>query len=239
MASESCTGTNFVFGGNHPDYDEYFACYDIMSGGWGGRFGHDGNDCVIAINGNCRFNPTEVFETRFPLLVEECALLPDSGGAGRWRGGLGYTRTLRVTSVPITGSQCSDRHEVRPFALFGGQEGGNGGTLIQKAGSEEWLTVRELYGKVSSSKYANAQFQPGDRIRLWTPGGGGYGDPRARDPALIKEDLREGYVSEISAERDYGHPARDGGPAKVLSTAMSVAEIDQSDVSAALGPRPH
>ena len=67
MASESCTGTNFVFGGNHPDHDEYFACYDIMSGGWGGRFGHDGNDCVIAINGNCRFNPTEVFETRFPL----------------------------------------------------------------------------------------------------------------------------------------------------------------------------
>ena len=67
MASESCTGTNFVFGGNHPDHDEYFACYDIMSGGWGGRFGHDGNDCVIAINGNCRFNPTEVFEARFPL----------------------------------------------------------------------------------------------------------------------------------------------------------------------------
>ena len=65
MASESCTGTNFVFGGNHPEYEEYFACYDIMSGGWGGRFGHDGNDCVIAINGNCRFNPTEVFETRF------------------------------------------------------------------------------------------------------------------------------------------------------------------------------
>ena len=73
MASESCTGTNFVFGGNHPDHDEYFACYDLMSGGWGGRFGHDGNDCVIAINGNCRFNPTEVFETRFPLLVEDCA----------------------------------------------------------------------------------------------------------------------------------------------------------------------
>ena len=62
MASESCTGTNFVFGGKHPEYDEYFACYDLMSGGWGGRFGDDGNDCVIAINGNCRFNPTEVFE---------------------------------------------------------------------------------------------------------------------------------------------------------------------------------
>ena len=63
-----------------------------------------------------------------------------------------------------------------------------------------------------SSKYANVQFEPGDRVRLWTPGGGGYGDPGARDPALIEEDLREGYVSEASAARDYGYagatPAR-------------------------------
>ena len=94
MASESCTGTNFVFGGQHPEYDEYFACYDLMSGGWGGRHGHDGNDCVIAINGNCRFNPTEVFEARFPLRVENFELIPDSGGAGQWRGGLGFRRTL-------------------------------------------------------------------------------------------------------------------------------------------------
>lgn len=204
MASESCTGTNFVFGGNHPDYDEYFACYDIMSGGWGGRFGHDGNDCVIAINGNCRFNPTEVFEARFPFLVEECRMLTDSGGAGQWRGGLGYTRTLRATSVPITASQCSDRHEVRPWAIFGGQEGGNGGTLIQSTGSDDWLTVREIYGKVSSSKYANITLQPGDRVKLTTPGGGGYGDPAQRDAAAIAEDVAEGYISPESAARDYG-----------------------------------
>ena len=59
-------------------------------------------------------------------------MVTDSGGAGRWRGGLGYTRTLLATQVPITGSQCSDRHEVKPWSLFGGQPGGNGGTLIQK-----------------------------------------------------------------------------------------------------------
>jgi 5-oxoprolinase (ATP-hydrolysing)/N-methylhydantoinase B len=205
MASESCTGTNFVFGGNHPDYDEYFACYDLMSGGWGGRFGHDGNDCVIAINGNCRFNPTEVFETRFPLMVELCELIPDSGGAGQWRGGLGYRRLLKITSVPITGSQCSDRHEVKPFPLFGGEPGGNGATLIKKAGSDRWQTVKELYGKVSTSKYANVRFDPGDRILLVTPGGGGYGDPAARDPARIEEDLAEGYVTPEGAARSYGY----------------------------------
>ena len=204
MASESCTGTNFVFGGNHPDYDEYFACYDIMSGGWGGRFGHDGNDCVIAINGNCRFNPTEVFETRFPFRVEDCEMITDSGGAGKWRGGLGYRRTLLATSVPITGSQCSDRHEVKPWPIFGGEPGGNGGTLIQKAGTSEWKTVRELYGKVSSSKYANVIFEPGDRVKLATPGGGGYGDPRTRDKAAVAEDVAEGYVSAAVAARSYG-----------------------------------
>jgi N-methylhydantoinase B len=205
MASESCTGTNFVFGGNHPDYDEYFACYDLMSGGWGGRFGHDGNDCVIAINGNCRFNPTEVFETRFPLMVELCELIADSGGAGQWRGGLGYRRLLKITSVPITGSQCSDRHEVKPFPLFGGEPGGNGATLIKKAGSDRWQTVKELYGKVSTSKYANVRFDPGDRILLVTPGGGGYGDPAARDPARIEEDLAEGYVTPEGAVCSYGY----------------------------------
>ena len=204
MASESCTGTNFVFGGQHPDYDEYFACYDIMSGGWGGRQGHDGNDCVIAINGNCRFNPTEVFETRFPLMVEDCAMDTDSGGAGEFRGGLGYTRTLRITEVVITGSQCSDRHEVKPFALFGGEPGGNGATFIQKAGTDEWRTVVDLHHKVSTSKYANVRFEPGDRIRLKTPGGGGYGNPQNRDPALVKEDVAEGYVSPDAATRHYG-----------------------------------
>jgi N-methylhydantoinase B len=204
MASESCTGTNFVFGGNHPEYEEYFACYDIMSGGWGGRFGHDGNDCVIAINGNCRFNPTEVFETRFPLRVEDCELVTDSGGAGKWRGGLGYRRTLLTTEVPITGSQCSDRHEVKPWAIFGGEPGGNGGTLIKKNGSNEWKTVKELYGKVSSSKFANITFEPGDRIKLTAPGGGGYGDPAARDPAAVAEDVAEGYVSRTAAKEIYG-----------------------------------
>src|SRR5690606_31372915 len=94
MASEAGTGGNFVFGGVHPDHEEYFVCYDVIDGRWGGRAEADGNDTVVAINGNCRMNPTEVVETRFPWMVAECALIPDSGGAGRHRGGLGFRRTL-------------------------------------------------------------------------------------------------------------------------------------------------
>jgi N-methylhydantoinase B len=109
-----------------------------------------------------------------------------------------------ATAVPITGSQCSDRHEVKPWPIFGGEPGGNGGTLICKANSSEWKTVRELYGKISSSKYANITIEPGDRIKLTTPGGGGYGDPAARDRGAIAEDVREGYVSPDAALICYG-----------------------------------
>ena len=82
--------------------------------------------------------------------------------------------------------------------------GGNGGTLIQKAGTDDWLTVKELYGKVSSSKFANARFEPGDRIKLTTPGGGGYGEPGQRDREAVREHVREGYVSENTALEVYG-----------------------------------
>jgi N-methylhydantoinase B/oxoprolinase/acetone carboxylase alpha subunit len=112
---------------------------------------------------------------------------------------------LLATSVAITGSQCSDRHEVKPWPIFGGEPGGNGATLIRKADSAEWKTVRELYGKISSSKFANITLEPGDRILLVTPGGGGYGDPTAREPEAVAEDVREGYVSAEAAAKSYGY----------------------------------
>ena len=205
MAAESGTGGNFVFGGHHPDYDEYFACYDLISGGWGGRDYADGNDCVIAINGNCRFNPVEVFETRFPFQVEDFAMTPDSGGPGRHRGGLGYRKTLRTLSAEITASQCTDRHRIKTWGLLGGQEGAVGATLICPDGRDDWRPVTETHGKASSSKYANIRLRPGDRVRLIVPGGGGYGEPRERAPEAVEEDLAEGYVTPEAARRDYGY----------------------------------
>jgi len=205
MAADSGTGGNFVFGGYHPDYDEYVACYDLMSGGWGGRSFADGNDCVITINGNCRFNPVEVFETRFPFQVEDYAMTPDSGGAGRYRGGLGFHKTLRVTKGEITASQCTDRHRIKTWGLLGGGGGANGATLIQNAGRDDWRPVTEAYGKTSTSKFSNIMLLPGDRVRLTVSGGGGYGEPKERPHDEIDEDLREGYVTAGGAKRDYDY----------------------------------
>jgi len=204
MAAEGSTHINFVFGGHDEENDEYFACYDIEMVGWGGRVAADGNNAQDSINGNCRVMPVEVFETRYPWLVEEWNLLTDSGGAGRFRGGLSTGKRLLCRSTPITASQMTDRHRIKPWGLYGGKEGSNGATLVQRAGSQEWLTVAQAFNKRSSSKYSNITLRPGDRIHLIAPGGGGWGNPKERDKAMVKEDLAEGYISARSAEEDYG-----------------------------------
>ena len=145
-----------------------------------------------------------MFETRFPFRVEKFALVPDSAGAGEFRGGLGFERILAVVDADITVSQCTDRHQIHSWGLFGGGEGANGATLIRRAGSDEWLTVKQAYNKVSSSKFSNITLRAGDRALVRVSGGGGFGDPAQRDPARIDEDVREGFVTPEGARRDYG-----------------------------------
>ncbi len=154
--------------------------------------------------------PVEVFETRYPWLVEEWNLLTDSGGPGRFRGGLSTGKRLLCRSTAITASQMTDRHRIKPWGLYGGMEGSNGATLVQSAGSKEWLTVSQAFNKRSSSKYSNITLRPGDRIHLIAPGGGGWGNPRERDRAMVREDLAEGYISARSAEEDYGLKTAEG-----------------------------
>ncbi|MGE7759912.1 hydantoinase B/oxoprolinase family protein [Peribacillus sp. NPDC097895] len=199
MACEGGTHLNFVFGGHHDDYDEYYVCYDLEAVGWGARPYADGNNMVDSINGNCRTTPTEVFETRFPWLIESFNLNQDSGGPGKYRGGLGAEKVLKCVAQEITVSQMSDRHQIAPFGLFNGQEGGLGATLVMKNGESEWKNVKEAYGKVSSSKFSNLTLKKGDRVKIVTPGGGGYGDPCDRDRSKLEEDIKDGFVSEGAA----------------------------------------
>lgn len=205
MAAEGATHCNFVFGGVDAASGEYFACYDLEVVGWGGRAFADGNDAVDSINGNCRTTPVEVFETRFPWRVEQLAFDVDSGGAGEFRGGLGYSKQMVCLNDLITVSQMTDRHLSKPWGLNGGLEGGCGATLVKKANAETWQTMPEAYGKISSSRYANVDILRGDRVRLTTPGGGGFGDPKQRARESVQRDLREGYISAESAKANYGY----------------------------------
>jgi len=205
MAAEGCTHCNFVFGGHDAVHDEYFACYDIEVVGWGGRSYADGNTACDSINGNCRVIPAEVFETRFPFRIENWTFTADSGGPGKFRGGLGYEKTMLCLNEEIVASQMTDRHELEPWGLDGGKPGGRGATLFQRAGSKDWMTVAQAFNKRSSSKYSNITIRMGDRVKLVMPGGGGHGDPMQRDRAAIAEDLAEGYITAEGATRDYGY----------------------------------
>ena len=167
-ATDGGTNTCFVFGGRDPRSGEYFSTLDFMVAGWGGRSFADGNDAQCVINGNCRFTPTEVFETRYPWRVEEMRLAGDSGGAGKFRGGLGVSKTLLcLEGAEITFSQVSDRYKIAPWGLFGGKEGGNGSFFFLRQGSEEWLTIQR------STRSRRASF----RTR-WRGAAIVYGSPR-------------------------------------------------------------
>ena len=205
MAAEGGTHLNFVFGGQDQKNDEYFACYDIEVVGWGARPFADGNDATDSINGNCRVIPVEVFETRYPWLTEEYSLRQDSGGAGMYRGGLGTSKTWRCLDAEITCTQLTDRHEHSAWGLEGGGDGVPGQTLFQAAGSNEWQTMVEAFNKRSTSKWSNVTVRNGDRIRIMTPGGGGWGDPQRRDAANLQSDLDEGWISPQMARERFGY----------------------------------
>lgn len=204
MASHGATHGNFVFGGVDARTGEYFACYDLEACGWGGRSFADGNDAVDAINGNCRPTPVEVFETRFPWRIEKLALDTDSCGAGRFRGGVAYTKQMLCLNDEIICSQMTDRHQFAPWGVMGGLPARLGATLVQKAGNEDWQTMSDAYGKRSTSRYSNVSIRKGDRVQLVMPGGGGFGDPRERPGDQVADDVAEGYVSAQAARDLYG-----------------------------------
>ena len=205
MAAEGCTHGNFVFGGVDAETQEYFACYDIEVVGWGGRSFADGNDACDSINGNCRVTPVEVFEVRYPWMIENWTFCEDSCGAGEFRGGLGYEKTMVCLNDEIMISQMTDRHKNKPWGLNGGGDGAKGATLFLKAEKKDWKTASELYGKPSPSKFSNISIKKGDRVKLVMPGGGGYGNPKKRPREKLKNDIIDGFVSINIAKKIYNY----------------------------------
>ena len=145
----------------------------------------DGLDGVQVHITNTSNLPVECLEMEYPLFVEEYALVPGSGGAGRFRGGLGIRRTVRVVGHEATFLGTLERQRVAPFGLGGGDAGGCG-ALIQNADGAE---ARDL-----GSKIAGLRLRSGDSVTIVTPGAGGYGRSAERDPALLARDVRDGKV---------------------------------------------
>lgn len=203
----ACGGTSspFLFGGTDPRSGDLYAHFHFEGVGWGGRRGLDGNNMVVTINGNCRNTPVEVFETRYPsFLIESYRLLPDSGGPGEFRGGLGGERLLTVTEE-VTVSALLNRMLADPWGVLDGENGQRGGIWVKRAGHDAWQTFVEAYGTMSPSKFSGIRLHPGDQVKLVMPGGGGYGDPLQRDRASVERDITEGFITMERAVAAYGY----------------------------------
>jgi N-methylhydantoinase B/oxoprolinase/acetone carboxylase alpha subunit len=204
----ACGGTSspFLFGGRDPCTNGLYAHFHFEGVGWGGRADADGNNMLVTINGNCRNTPVEVFETRYPAFrIESYTLATDSGGPGKFRGGLGGERVFTVTVPEVTVSALLNRMRTEPWGTLGGGDGAVGGLWVRRGGAGDWRTFVEEFGTMSPSKFSGVTLHDGDQVRIVMPGGGGYGDPAERDPEMIRRDIAEGFVSADAARQRYGY----------------------------------
>ncbi|MCY4373148.1 MAG: hydantoinase B/oxoprolinase family protein [Spirochaetaceae bacterium] len=182
-----------VLGGLHPDRSPY-VYYELMTGTWGGRPDRDANDGLCNPANVASNIPVEEAESNYPLRIERYGLVRDSGGPGRFRGGLAVEREWRLLDGRAHLAIRSDRRDHLPYGLSGGRPGtGSINLLSRESGEEETLITM-----VSTSMEA------GERLYHRQAGGGGWGDPLERDPELVAQDARNDKVSLASARDDYG-----------------------------------
>ena len=202
-ASEGITCCNFLFGGVHPDTQQYYSNYHFEASGWGGRRQTDGNSAQNHIHGNCRITPIEIFETRFPWRTVCYQLIPDSGGAGRRRGGLATRRIVEALAPEIRLSVFMDHVKNGAWGFQGGHDGRTAGVSIKRRGDAAFRSFTEACGTVSPSKFANIVIREGDQVMIESAGGAGYGLPEEREADLVLRDVEEGLVSTDSARAHY------------------------------------
>ncbi len=204
-AGSYSTGNNCTGGGLRQDGSQ-FLWYAYQAGGCGARPWADGNSAEWHLMANSRNESMEVWETRYPVEFLSFGFIPDSGGAGRFRGGLGTERRMRVTE-PTRLSGISDHHLVGASGLQGGGPGLPNGFALERDG--ERRSMQETFGLDSPSKFANLPLRAGDVFVSIQGGGGGFGDPHDRDRALVRADVEAGYVTPGPAAALYGDG--DGG----------------------------
>jgi len=184
---------NPIFEGFDPRRGRRFVYYDIIVGGMGARPHKDGAEAVCG-SFNLENIPVEVNESNYPILIERLELIPDSAGAGKFRGSCGLRKDIRFLGERGSVSNLSDRHRFPPPGLFGGQPGALGRTLLNPGAERE----QDLHPK------AIYPLAHADLVSLRVSGSGGYGDPRERDPELVARDVALGYVSVDQAREGYG-----------------------------------
>lgn len=184
------------------------------AGGWGAMIGRDGEDAMInLVNGAFRNVPAEVYESKFPVRVEEFSLRTDSGGSGKWRGGCGVVRAYRLLE-DCSAALWFERSRTTGWGIMGGGAGaGPAIDIILPDGTVE-----------TPLKMRSRAFPAGTLVITRTGGGGGYGEALDRDPEAVRFDVRAGMVSKDAAAAVYGVALTDGfefDPARSTNHALA------------------
>jgi 5-oxoprolinase (ATP-hydrolysing) len=209
-----------IFSGLRPN-GERFVYYELVVGTWGACPTSDGNDglsnpCATAAN-----IPVEVAESEFPILIERYGFVPDSGGAGRYRGGLAIERAWRVLGPQTSLQVRSDRQRHRPYGLAGGEDGAASANLLHEAGASTHMPPMFSTTVADEVLYHHRM-----------AGGGGWGDPLERDPEAVARDVRDDKVTRAAARERHGVALTDGGTPDVeltrqLRTRMQLDRKEQ------------
>ena len=195
-AAPAGTSGNFGLGGHDPEKGRDYVMYQISGGGYGGNVDHDGLTNGCSTIGISKAPPIEIMEQNFPILYRRYAIHEGSGGAGQHRGGFGLDYEIELLRGAATASFVMDHGRTGPLGALGGRDGAVNRVEVTCGG--QMIVPEHL------SKAQDIALQPGDRVRVRTPGGGGYGDPALRDPALVAEDVRLGRYTVEQAARFFG-----------------------------------
>lgn len=197
-AAPAGTSGNFGLGGHDPDSGQDYVMYQISGGGYGGNADHDGLSNGCSTIGISKAPPVEIMEQKFPVLYRHYALHEGSGGAGTHRGGFGLDYEIELLRGQARASFVMDHGRTGPLGGQGGQDGGVNRVEVIRGG--------ETFVPPHLSKAQDIVLAPGDRVRVRTPGGGGFGDPLLRDPALVAEDVRLGRYTAAQARALWNWP---------------------------------
>ncbi|ANY10291.1 hydantoin utilization protein B [Pseudonocardia sp. HH130630-07] len=194
VAGSSAALCAIAYSGLAPDGRSYWVYIEINEGSYGGRNGKDGMDCVDSLMANTRNNPIEELELNHAMLAERYELRDEPPAPGEFRGGIGSVKTWRMLTDTFIGSEADNRTDP-PKGLDGGHDG-VAGSFVRNAGTDR---EEPLYSKVTQERCA-----AGDTLEIRMPSGGGYGDPLRRDPAAVREDVLDDYLSVGDALAHYG-----------------------------------
>jgi N-methylhydantoinase B len=180
----------------HRANGESWVLFCFFGGGLGGTAEgdglHHGNNPISTAT----MPPVEIMEAAYPVMFTQFALRPDSGGPGRHRGGVGAVYEIELLDAHCNVAVLGDRGRFPPFGVRGGRHAARNRIVYPTAAGPTEPPM--------ASKIANVPLARGERIRIESPGGGGWGNPGERDPAQVREDLRLGYITADGARHDYG-----------------------------------